>query len=97
MIELKGKNALITGSSRGVGQQVAQGLAELGCNVVVHGRTPESCAKTMEILEKYPVESYCVYGELSVKLNDTGVRINTLDPGWLRTDLGGLNHYFLVN
>ena len=29
--------------------------------------------------------------DISVKLKDTGVRINTLDPGWLRTDLGGPN------
>lgn len=27
--------------------------------------------------------------DLAVKLENTGVRINTLDPGWLRTDLGG--------
>ena len=32
MIDLKGKNALVTGSSRGVGQQLAQALAKLGCN-----------------------------------------------------------------
>lgn len=196
MIELKGKNALITGSSRGVGQQVAMGLAKLGCNVIVHGRTKESCSKTVELLRDYEVNTYCVFGELSeesqvnelikqvqdlninidvlynnaaimtpyyedfwnhswedwmlsfkvnvmamyslcsafipkmiqngfgrvinltsgimdqpelapygaskwavnklthdlsVKLKDTGVRINTLDPGWLRTDLGGEN------
>ncbi len=42
MIELKGKNALITGSSRGVGQQVELGLANLGCNIIVHGRTKET-------------------------------------------------------
>jgi len=65
MIELKGKNALITGSSRGVGQQIAQGLAKLGCNVIVHGRTRESCTKTLELLEKYTISTYCVYGELS--------------------------------
>jgi NAD(P)-dependent dehydrogenase (short-subunit alcohol dehydrogenase family) len=28
MIQIKGKNALITGSSRGVGQQVAMALAK---------------------------------------------------------------------
>ncbi len=194
MIQLKNKNALITGSSRGVGQQIAQALAKLGCNIVVHGRTQGSCAKTLELLTSYNVKVYCVYGELSdekqvhelitqvnnlhisidilynnaaimtpfyenywdhswdewmasfkvnvfamyslcgafipamiengfgrvinltsgikdlpelapygatkwavnkltddlaVKLKDTGVRINTLDPGWLRTDLGG--------
>jgi NAD(P)-dependent dehydrogenase (short-subunit alcohol dehydrogenase family) len=194
MIDLKGKNALITGSSRGVGQQVAIGLANLGCNIIVHGRTAESCTKTLQILEKYNVITYCVHGDLAeevqvdalimevknnriridilynnaaimstyrqdiwshnfddwmesfkvnvyamyklcaafiplmidngfgrvvnltsgithepelapygvskwavnkltddlaIKLNNTNVRINTLDPGWLRTDLGG--------
>lgn len=194
MIDLKGKNALVTGSSRGIGQQIIEGLAKLGCNVIVHGRTNESCNATLQILQNYPVQKYCVYGELSdenqvnnlikqvqdlsikidilynnaaimtpykedywkhgwedwmrsmkvnvfamyslcsafippmiengfgriinltssikdqpelapygaskwavnkltediaVKLEGTGVRINTLDPGWLRTDLGG--------
>jgi 3-oxoacyl-[acyl-carrier protein] reductase len=65
MIELKGKNAMITGSSRGVGQQIAQGLAKLGGNVIVHGRTKESCAKTLELLKKYNINVYCVFGELS--------------------------------
>lgn len=196
MIQVKGKNALITGSSRGVGQQIALGLAQLGCNIIVHGRTPDSCSKTIELLKKYNVKVYSVSGELSdeskvndlikqvkglklsidilynnaaimspyrqdfythtwedwmssfkvnvcamyslcsafipamiengfgrvinltsgiadqpelapygaskwavnkltddisVKLKDTGVRINTLDPGWLTTDLGGPN------
>jgi len=68
MIQLKGKNALITGSSRGVGQQVAQALAKLGCNIIVHGRTQESCVKTLELLKKFDVDVYCVYGELSDEL-----------------------------
>jgi len=196
MIDLKGKNAFVTGSSRGVGQQIVQGLAKLGCNVIVHGRTQAGCAKTLALLKKYDVNTHCVFGELSdetqvnllikqvkdlkisidvlynnaalmspyrknfwthtwddwtesfnvnvlamfslcrafippmiengfgrvinltsgikhqaelapygaskwavnkmtddlaVKLKDTGVRINTLDPGWLRTDMGGEN------
>lgn len=65
MIELKGKNALVTGSSRGIGQQIALGLAKLGCNIIVHGRTEDSCTKTAGLLKKYPIKVYCVHGELS--------------------------------
>lgn len=65
MISIKNKNALITGSSRGIGQQVAIGLAQLGCTIIVHGRTKESCINTLELLKEYPVKVYCVYGELS--------------------------------
>jgi len=65
MVELKGKNALVTGSSRGVGQQLAQALAKLGCNIIVHGRTPESCVKTLGLLSNTGVKVYCVSGELS--------------------------------
>lgn len=65
MINLNGKNALITGSSRGIGQQIALGLAQLGCNIIVHGRKKESCAKTLDMLSAYPVKTYVVSGELS--------------------------------
>jgi NAD(P)-dependent dehydrogenase (short-subunit alcohol dehydrogenase family) len=65
MIQVKGRNALITGSSRGVGQQVAIGLANLGCNIIVHGRTKESCTTTLQLLEKFKVNSYCVFGDLA--------------------------------
>lgn len=36
-LSLKGKNALVTGSRRGLGAAMAVGLAEAGANVVVHG------------------------------------------------------------
>lgn len=65
MINLKNKNAFVTGSSRGVGQHIVQGLAKLGCNIIVHGRTKESCNKTINLLNDYNVNVYCVYGELS--------------------------------
>jgi 2-deoxy-D-gluconate 3-dehydrogenase len=39
---LDGKNALVTGSSRGLGAAIALALAEAGANVGLHGRSPAS-------------------------------------------------------
>jgi NAD(P)-dependent dehydrogenase (short-subunit alcohol dehydrogenase family) len=67
MINIKGKTALITGSSRGVGQQIAIGLAKLGCNVILHGRNLKSTVNTIKLLEPYNIKVYNVFGELSDK------------------------------
>jgi len=34
MISIKGKTTLVTGSSRGIGQQIALGLAQMGCQQI---------------------------------------------------------------
>ncbi|MBT8123135.1 MAG: SDR family NAD(P)-dependent oxidoreductase, partial [Gammaproteobacteria bacterium] len=62
---LEGKWALVTGSSRGIGQQIAMGLAERKCNVVVHGRKPENTARTIELLKPSGVQVLSISGELS--------------------------------
>jgi NAD(P)-dependent dehydrogenase (short-subunit alcohol dehydrogenase family) len=38
-IDLKGKTALVTGSTSGIGHAIAKGLAAAGANVVVNGRS----------------------------------------------------------
>lgn len=38
---LDGRTALITGSARGLGWEMARGLAEAGARVLLHGRSPE--------------------------------------------------------
>jgi NAD(P)-dependent dehydrogenase (short-subunit alcohol dehydrogenase family) len=38
-IDLAGKQALVTGSTSGIGYAIAKGLAEAGAAVIVHGRT----------------------------------------------------------
>ena len=65
MINIRGKNAFITGSSRGIGQQIALGLAKLGCHIIVHGRKHDSCIKTLKLIEPYDVNTYSVFGEIS--------------------------------
>ncbi len=81
MIDLKGKNAFVTGSSRGVGQQIAKGLAMRGSNVIVHGRTKGSCDKTLAMLAEFPIHVYGVYGELSDenKVKDLISQVKALD------------------
>ncbi len=65
-MKLEGRTALITGSSRGVGQQIAMGLAELGAKIIVHGRRTENIDQTIDMLGKYDVEVFRVEGDLSV-------------------------------
>ena len=50
--ELKGKTALITGSSRGIGKGIAIRLAKEGMNVLINGRSPETVEKTTTELEQ---------------------------------------------
>ncbi|HEX3047557.1 MAG TPA: SDR family oxidoreductase [Bacillota bacterium] len=72
-MRLKNKLALITGSSRGIGQQIALGLAEEGCNVIVHGRIKENNAKTIELLKRYDIHIDSVAGELSSEASVQGI------------------------
>ncbi|HSF64520.1 MAG TPA: SDR family oxidoreductase [Paracoccaceae bacterium] len=44
---LSGRTALVTGSSRGIGAAIAQGLAGAGARVIVHGATPGAAAGTL--------------------------------------------------
>jgi len=64
MKTLDNKWALVTGSSRGIGQQIALGLARRNCNVIVHGRTPSSTEKTIQLLRDLDVEIHSVSGDL---------------------------------
>ncbi|MCA1222495.1 SDR family NAD(P)-dependent oxidoreductase [Streptomyces sp. 8L] len=49
-IDLAGKTALVTGSTRGIGAAIAAGLAGAGARVAVNGRTDESVDKALEQL-----------------------------------------------
>ena len=44
-VELSGKVALVTGSSRGIGREIARELAKKGARVAVHYRTDREAAQ----------------------------------------------------
>jgi NAD(P)-dependent dehydrogenase (short-subunit alcohol dehydrogenase family) len=66
---LENKWALVTGSSRGIGQQIAVGLAQRKCNVIVHGRMESNTAETVRRLKAYDVQTYVVAGDLESTKN----------------------------
>lgn len=65
MVNVKGKWALITGASRGIGYLSALFMAEQGCNLILHGRTKEHCEKVLAEVKAKGVEAYTVEAELS--------------------------------
>lgn len=65
MVDVKGKWALITGASRGIGYHAALFMAKQGCNLVLHSRKAEHCEKVLKEVLEYGVEAYVVTSELS--------------------------------
>ncbi|WP_373482631.1 SDR family NAD(P)-dependent oxidoreductase [Acetobacterium sp.] len=68
-LKLKGKNAIITGGSRGVGRAIALGLAAEGVNVVVTAR--KSSKELLEVVEAAKF--------LGVKAYPLGANMNNAD------------------
>jgi len=46
LFDLTGKVALVTGSSRGLGYAIAEGLAQAGATLILNGRNPDTLAET---------------------------------------------------
>jgi gluconate 5-dehydrogenase len=58
LFDLHGKTALITGSSRGIGLTLAQGLAGAGANIILNGTNNERLQKAASLFSS---EGYKVY------------------------------------
>lgn len=74
LFRLKGKNALVTGSSQGLGAGMAIALAQAGANVALHGRNAV-LNSTIEEVKKTGVQYISVFGDVC----DAGVCTQLVD------------------
>lgn len=64
--DLSGKNALVTGGSRGIGKAIALALATAGCNVVVNYLTKEAEANaTVDAITRLGRRAVALQGDVS--------------------------------
>jgi NAD(P)-dependent dehydrogenase (short-subunit alcohol dehydrogenase family) len=89
MFSLKGKTAVVTGGSVGLGAQMATALAEAGANVVVAARKVDRCAAMCARLEENGIKAIPVACDVS-KAEDCQNLVETTVR-----EMGGLN--ILVN
>jgi short-subunit dehydrogenase len=61
---IKGKWALVTGASRGIGKQVCLGLAKHGCNVVLHSRDLSHTTELAKELESHGIQTRQIAADL---------------------------------
>lgn len=64
--EFKGKVALVTGSSIGIGRGIALRLAREGMQVIIHGKEEEEVAKTVQAFQSFGASVFGVCADFSI-------------------------------
>ena len=83
---LRGRVALVTGSSRGIGRAIAETLADLGAHVVVNATTVASALRTAEILEGRGA-TVLAYGADVASTEAAETMVKDVLERWQRIDL----------
>jgi short-subunit dehydrogenase len=86
MAEVKGRWALITGASRGVGYETAIFMAKHGCNLVLHSRCISHSEKVLEEVKSIGVKAYSVQAELS-DINAINRMLKEIDENCTHIDI----------
>ncbi len=97
-MRLKGKVALITGSTRGMGKEFALGFAREGADVIVNGRSVEKAAAVAKEIEGHGVRSLGVRADVS-SLQDVTRMVEEATEHFGRIDVlvnnAGVNPFIL--
>lgn len=100
-IDLKGKTAVVTASTAGIGLAIAEGLARAGAHVVVNGRSDTSVQSALEKLrDTVPGASFDgVAADLSDAAGVARVTQHTPDADILVNNAGiyGLKQFFDID
>jgi len=65
LFDLSGKVALVTGGSRGLGLQIAEGLGDMGCKVAITARKADELAEAAKHLRARGIEVLTVANDLA--------------------------------
>jgi gluconate 5-dehydrogenase len=85
MFDLNGKVAIVTGGGRGIGQKMAEGLAEAGAHIVLCSRKVERCQKAAQDMAKLGVKTLALpcdvksSQEIQAVVDETLREFNRLD------------------
>jgi 3-oxoacyl-[acyl-carrier protein] reductase len=86
MISVKGKWALITGASRGIGYLIATYMAGQGCNLILHSRQLEHTVKVMQEVKAFGVDAYCLAADLA-KHNEVVAMLDEIEKKGTAVDI----------
>ncbi len=78
MFDLSGKVAIVTGGGRGIGYQMALGLAEMGANVVLCSRNVENCQEAAKNLARLGIQAIALQCDVKSPQNIQTVVDTTL-------------------
>ena len=97
-MKLKGKVALITGSTRGMGKEFALGFAKEGADVIVNGRDIEKAKTVAKDMENLSVRSLAIAADVSLSQDVTRMvdeAVNSFGKIDILVNNAGVNPFIL--
>lgn len=86
LFDLKGKVAIITGSTRGIGRSIAEQMAQAGAKVVISSRTAEDCEAVAQAIKKQGGEAISVPASIS-KYSELQTLVQKTRDTWGKIDI----------